>query len=130
MAPFETDVPVSARTRLWEPEASRRQRRRLAGKQTAPRQIHFVENETACELDIDLVSKRQRRDFTTNGEGFVLAAFKKGRAEVSEKQLTPSQLKELIAAKDTEVNKYIKQAAVKATEEAFTIPEAKPIQMR
>ena len=89
MAPFETDAPVSARTRLWEQEAARRQRRRLTGKQTAPRQIHAVENETAFEFEIGLVSKRQRRDFTTHGEGFVLAAFKKGRAEVSEQQLTP-----------------------------------------
>ena len=57
---------------------TRRQRRRLTGKQTISREIHFVENGTAFELGIDLVSKRQRRDFTTNGEVFVLAAFKKG----------------------------------------------------
>ena len=86
---------------------TRRQRRRITGKQAIAREINFVENETAFELEIDLATKRQCRDFTTNGEGVVLAAFKKGRAEVSEKQLTPSQLKELIAAKNTEVNKYI-----------------------
>ena len=55
----------------------------------------------------------------------MLAAFKKGRAEISEKQLTPSQLKDLNAANNIEVNKHIKQAAVKTTEEAFTIPESK-----
>ena len=59
-----------------------------------------MENETAFEFEIDLASKRQCRDFTQNGEGFVLAAFKKGRAEVSEKQLNPSQLKKLITAKN------------------------------
>ena len=63
-----------------------------------------MEKETAFELEIDFASKRQHRDFTVNAEGFVLAAFKKGRAEVSEKQLTPSQLKDLITAKHNEVN--------------------------
>ena len=89
-----------------------------------------MENETAFEFEIDFASQRHCRDFTKNGEGLVLAAFKKGRAEVSEKQLNPSQLKKLIEAKNIEVNKYIKQAAVKATEEAFTIPESKLMKMR
>ena len=89
-----------------------------------------MENETAFEFQTDFASKRHCRDFTKHGEGFVLAAFKKGRAEVSEKQLTSSQLKELTAAKHIEVNKYIKQAVVKATEEAFTIPESTFMKMR
>ena len=89
-----------------------------------------MENETAFEFEIDFASKRQCRDFTMNGEGFVLAAFRKGRAEVSEKQLNPSQLRQLMEAENIEVNKYTKQAAAKATEEAFTIPESKLIKMR
>ena len=130
LVPFDADIPVQARTRLWEQETTRQQRRRITETQAAPREIRFVENETAFEFQIDFASRRQCRDFTKNGEGFVLAAFKKGRAEVSEKQLTSSQLKELTAAKNIEVNKYIKQAAVKATEEAFTIPESKLMKMR
>ena len=39
-------------------------------------------------------------------------------------------MKELITAKNSAVNNYIKQAAVKATEEAFTIPESKLMKMR
>ena len=33
-------------------------------------------------------------------------------------------------SQNNEVNKYIKQAAVKATEEAFTIPESQLMKMR
>ena len=83
LVPFDADIPVQARARLWEQETTRHQRRRLTGKQPARREIHFVENETAVEFEIDCASKRQRRDFSKNGEGFVLTAFKKGRDEVS-----------------------------------------------
>ena len=74
---------------MWQQETDRQQRRRISNKQTAPREIHFVENETAVELEIDFATKRLCRDITKDGEGFVLAAFRKGRAEISEKQLTP-----------------------------------------
>ena len=88
-------------------------------KQTAPREIHFVENETAFELEINVLQKRGLRDFTMNGAGFVRSAFRKGRAEVSEQQLTPSQLKELIAAKKENVALQLESAYRSRINEAY-----------
>ena len=36
---------------MWEQETDRQQRRRISKNQAAPREIHFVENETAEELE-------------------------------------------------------------------------------
>eukprot|EP00974_Lingulodinium_polyedra_P051480 4953119-Lingulodinium_polyedra.AAC.1 len=81
-----------------------------------------MEGRLAFAVDFpEELSRREQRDLTLRPCSFVLGQMRRRRTEVSERQLSAKQLDELRAAKDKEVDNYVRNQAVEAVADKYAI---------
>ncbi len=83
------------------------------------------------EASLELTgTRRQRRELALRPNVYITSQFKKGRAEVSERQLDKEQLIQLRSAKEKEVDNYVRNAAIEAIAEEMNISVKDMMKMR
>eukprot|EP00969_Alexandrium_andersonii_P151644 6705040-Alexandrium_andersonii.AAC.1 len=89
------------------------------------------EGRLAFEVDFPAeLSRREQRDFEVRPCSYVMSQMRRRRTEVSERQLSGKQLDELRAAKEKEVDNYVRNQAVEVVADKYAISPAELMKMR